>query len=226
MISSQYLERYCKDDFTKIKGFDDAMKHPEDEWVIHHRLELELPNGKERKHHLTRLELQMKNKLWHQPAKDLIILRKSEHQKLHVDYEKRHNSIHTSKSLDEARLFFIENLADEDLSEANLCKVLYEYGWKVSQMTVHRWRQKYHPFMNEEFYVGNPDACDWRYSFAFDLVDKKVLEVIKVVEDGIPGIEWEGYYFKVIKLPKTKDQWYELKALLLPGNACEENDNI
>ena len=42
MINESYIQKFCKDDISRIENYDKAVADPTQTWVIHHRLELTL----------------------------------------------------------------------------------------------------------------------------------------------------------------------------------------
>lgn len=80
MINELMGYSYCRDDITKIHGYEQAVADKEEMWVIHHCLGLVY----------SRTELIMKRMYYNQPAEMLVFCTKKEHQALHHAI-KRHN---------------------------------------------------------------------------------------------------------------------------------------
>ena len=79
MICKTTLNKFCCDDITKIENYEQAINDDTQTWVCHHRLEL----NNEGKYQHSSKELQDMGLYFNRPHEELILLTRSEHQKLH-----------------------------------------------------------------------------------------------------------------------------------------------
>lgn len=88
MISTHgRMKMYCKDDLSKIENYYDAVNDKENNWVLHHRLEMTL-NGE---FACSQTDLIRMNMYYHRPAFELIFIKEEEHRKLHGQFHKMTN---------------------------------------------------------------------------------------------------------------------------------------
>lgn len=78
MINEYQLHSFCKDDISLIENYEAAINDTET-WVCHHRLELTLNN--EFAH--SRDELKRLNMYYKRPYFELILMKRSDHARLH-----------------------------------------------------------------------------------------------------------------------------------------------
>ena len=76
MLDIKRLKTYCGDDYTKIDGYDEAIKSDE-LYVCHHLAEI-LPCGSFKKDDLIKFGL-----YWKRPHSELILIKKSVHSAMH-----------------------------------------------------------------------------------------------------------------------------------------------
>ena len=81
-------QKYCCEDISNIENYQDAINSPET-YDIHHRLETEDEFGNRLSVSKTYKDLIKEGKYYNVPAKELIFLSHSEHQKLHLSFENR-----------------------------------------------------------------------------------------------------------------------------------------
>ena len=86
MIGIKEARWYCKDDISLIENYAEAVASPE-RWDCHHRWELTV-NG-EPAH--TPEELKKMDMYYHRPYFELVFLKHSDHQQLHIGGEKNPN---------------------------------------------------------------------------------------------------------------------------------------
>lgn len=80
MISETYPTRYCRDPIDKINGYDEAISSSE-EYVCHHVLELTIDGQFAH----TPSELKRLGMYWNRPAYELMFIKRSEHQIMHMN---------------------------------------------------------------------------------------------------------------------------------------------
>lgn len=82
MIYYKFVNKCCKDDYTQIENYEQAINDNSQTWVLHHKLEIheDYINSKE----------QMINMglYYNRPASELIFLTKADHNRLHNKHRK------------------------------------------------------------------------------------------------------------------------------------------
>lgn len=92
MICLAKVYKYCRDDVRLIENFDKALVDRKNEWVCHHRLEVEeLPDG--RTIYRSVESLIASNHYYDRPANELIFLLRGEHSALHNGSDVMRNAI-------------------------------------------------------------------------------------------------------------------------------------
>ena len=81
------LQKYCSEPLTQIENYEKAKLEDFKGWCIHHRLELH-PDCSVR---FTASSLKKLNFYYNRPARELIFLRSSEHNRIHIASRKRKN---------------------------------------------------------------------------------------------------------------------------------------
>lgn len=89
MISTKRLFKYCCENPAKIENYNIAAEDTSAVWVVHHRLETHYKNGKKRKNQITKADLISLGLYWNRPASELIFLKNTEHNSLHMDKKRR-----------------------------------------------------------------------------------------------------------------------------------------
>jgi hypothetical protein len=79
MIDTNHVQKYCKDDISKIENYEKAMADTTQTWHLHHRLALTLDGEFAHTHE----ELKRMNMYYNRPYFELIFLTNSEHCTLH-----------------------------------------------------------------------------------------------------------------------------------------------
>lgn len=87
MICLQTVNKFCKDDISKIENYDIALNDPDTMWCCHHRLELTIND--ELAH--TKEELIQLNMYYNRPYFELIFMKPDEHRKLHNKFYNEHS---------------------------------------------------------------------------------------------------------------------------------------
>ena len=91
MINEYSANKYCCENISNIENYDKAIKDKKHTWCCHHRKEITENKSCE--------QLKKENLYFNVPAKDLIFLKRSEHQKLHTNNTSEETRIKRSKSL-------------------------------------------------------------------------------------------------------------------------------
>lgn len=91
MINTEGVNLYCNGDITLIENYYEAINDPNETWICHHKLEIELQ--------LFSYELIKKNLYFNRPPEELMFIKRNDHMKLHAS---KHNSFknkhHTQES--------------------------------------------------------------------------------------------------------------------------------
>ena len=90
---------YCCEDISLIENYDKAIKDKSQTWLCHHRLETHDENKLLRNVALSSSDLIKMNLYYNRPAKELIFLTRSEHQKVHLSLQSNRDII--SKKMSE-----------------------------------------------------------------------------------------------------------------------------
>ena len=129
MINEAIIKRkgYCCEDISLIENFEKA-KRSKEQWVIHHRLEIQ--DGKL----ISKKELLSMNLYYNRPASELIFMPYSEHSKMHMSITRKF--IYTSVSDDTKTK--LSNAAKHykfgvNKTESQLNKIWRKFKWMTPQ---------------------------------------------------------------------------------------------
>lgn len=78
-----YLAKYCKD-YTKIENYNKAVEDKFIGWQLHHRLETHNSDGERRSVDIGFKELKALNMYYNRPPEELILMKTTEHRRLHL----------------------------------------------------------------------------------------------------------------------------------------------
>ena len=95
MISLRKTKRFCKDDITKIKNYNEAINDKDNIWHCHHLLELTLDNEPA----LSVKDLIRMNMYYNRPYFELIFLNPKAHHSLHNKGKKHSDSSKLKRSI-------------------------------------------------------------------------------------------------------------------------------
>lgn len=124
MISIASAKSFCRDDYTKIENYKEAVNDNTQTWELHHRNEFTLDG----KFAHTANELKKINMYYHRPANELIFLTPSEHRRMH-----------NMNMSDETRKKISDTLKGHSVSEESRIKMKMNGGhtsyWKGKKMS-------------------------------------------------------------------------------------------
>lgn len=82
MINLRFIKKCCKDDYTQIENYEQAINDNSQTWVLHHKLEIheDYINSKEQMINM--------NLYYERPSNELIFLTKAEHNRIHTKHRK------------------------------------------------------------------------------------------------------------------------------------------
>ena len=126
MIKIASAKSFCKDDYTKIENYKEAVNDNTQTWELHHRNEFTLDG----KFAHTANELKEMNMYFKRPANELIFLPKSVHKSLHAK---------SRKLSDESREKISNSLKGHYVSDESRLKMKLNGGhtsyWKGKKMS-------------------------------------------------------------------------------------------
>ena len=118
------IEKYCKDDITKIENYEEAKKSDE-RYDIHHKLEFTLDGDFA---HTTE-ELKRMGMYYNRPYFELVLLKVGEHAKLHRPYRNIDYSKISKMFSGENNPFYGKHQTEEN--KQNHSNLLRGKSWKV-----------------------------------------------------------------------------------------------
>lgn len=118
------IKLYCKDDVSKIENYEEAVSSKE-QYDVHHRLEFTI-NGEYAK---STEELKRLGMYYNRPYYELVLMKHSEHAKLHRPYRNIDYTKHVKKFAGENNPFFGKHHTEEKKNKHS--KLLRGKSWKV-----------------------------------------------------------------------------------------------
>lgn len=85
MINTRVTKRYCREDFSLIENYNEAVNDLTQTWDCHHRLEIQNEKA------VLRSDLIKQGLYYHRPAEELIFLTHNEHIALHKTGKYNHS---------------------------------------------------------------------------------------------------------------------------------------
>lgn len=147
MICNRTVNKFCKDDITKIENYDKAIADNTQTWAIHHRLETHFSDGTLRPidAQITKAELIALDMYFDRPAEELIFMTRGNHTKLHCKGKPASNE--TRQKMSFSKTGKKRGPMSEDhkkrISESNKGKKRTEESRrKISERTKEQWQNQ------------------------------------------------------------------------------------
>lgn len=146
------IQRYCRDEISKIENYEQAINDKENVWDCHHRLELTI-NG-EFAH--TSKELDKLGMYYNRPSFELIFMRMDEHRRLHMT--KREVKEETKIRMSEANK---GKILSEEI-RMKMRKPHSEFGRKFKEHYGFTYRENFNLYCREyAWYRNHNKTCKW-----------------------------------------------------------------
>lgn len=98
MINERYIREFCCEDASKIENYNEAVSDTTQTWHCHHRMEIDGAT-------ILSKEYLIENGLYYnRPARELVLLTRHEHMKLHCSLRNKGNTYNKGKKLSKEQI--------------------------------------------------------------------------------------------------------------------------